>query len=115
MLGKPADPRDAARMLAQLSGRTHRVVSGVCLKSLRGRDSGVETTEVRFAPLSRPEIDWYVASGEPMGKAGAYAVQGLGARFIVSLAGSYSNVVGLPARLVYEMLLRAGFERLARP
>jgi septum formation protein len=106
ILGKPADAEDAARMLRQLAGRTHRVITGVCvLLSPRGPDdSKYEVTLVTFAPLSEQEISDYVRSGEPMDKAGAYAIQGLASRFVKRIEGSYSNVVGLPIQLVHEML-----------
>lgn len=115
ILGKPRDDADARRMLRWLSGRKHRVVTAVRLR--RGEDSGqeiVETSGVRIAPLSAKEIRWYVATGEPRDKAGAYAVQGLGSRFIESVSGSYSNVMGLPARAVYLLLRDSGDPRLAR-
>jgi septum formation protein len=105
ILGKPGDDGDAARMLRELSGREHRVVTAVRLR--RGQDPGREHAEVsavRIAPLSDEEIAWYVSTGEPRDKAGAYAVQGRGARFIESIAGSYTNVMGLPARGVYALL-----------
>jgi septum formation protein len=105
VLGKPADDAEAARMLALLSGRDHRVVTGVCLLSnaLPGTTL-TEWSRVRFAALSEEELAWYVATGEPRDKAGAYAVQGLGARFIESIEGSFTNVMGLPARAVYRLL-----------
>jgi septum formation protein len=112
ILGKPADAADARRMLRLLSGRRHEVVTAVSV-SLGGEydscptGTGVERTTVEFASLSDEEIDWYVASGEPMDKAGAYAIQGLGSRFVTRIDGSYSNVVGLPVALVYK-LLKAG-------
>jgi septum formation protein len=105
VLGKPSDDADAARMLNLLAGRDHRVVTGVCLLSNAG--PGVTLAEwsgVRFAALSEEEVAWYVATGEPRDKAGAYAVQGLGARFIESIEGSFTNVMGLPARAVYRLL-----------
>lgn len=105
ILGKPRDDGDAARMLRRLAGREHFVVTAVRLR--RGPDSGseaVEVSRVRMAAMSEEEITWYVATGEPRDKAGAYAVQGKGARFIESIAGSYSNVMGLPARAVYRLL-----------
>lgn len=110
ILGKPADAADAARMLRLLSGREHQVVTGVCLIPAPG---GVEITRlsqstVAFAALTPDEVDWYVASGEPMDKAGAYAVQGLASRFVTSIAGSYSNVVGLPVAVLYRMCREAG-------
>lgn len=100
ILGKPADAADARRMLGLLSGRTHQVMTGVCLDS----EVRLATTAVEFAPLSPDEIDQYVASGEPMDKAGAYAIQGLASRFVTRIDGSYSNVVGLPVALVYQLL-----------
>jgi septum formation protein len=105
-LGKPADREDATRMLHLLSGRTHQVITAVACGSDGDVDTRVETTTVEFAPLSAAEIDWYVDSGEPFDKAGAYAIQGLASRFVRQIAGSYSNVVGLPLALVYEMLRR---------
>jgi septum formation protein len=96
ILGKPQDEQDAHRMLSLLSGREHDVMSAVCV--CRGEQSALELsrTKVKFRSLSKAEIAAYWRSGEPQGKAGAYAVQGLGALFIVSLQGSYSGVVGLP-------------------
>jgi septum formation protein len=105
VLGKPVDVADAARMLRLLSGRTHEVVTGVAVIGADGRlRSRHATTTVEFVPLSADEIDWYVGSGEPMDKAGAYAIQGLASRFVSRIEGSYSNVVGLPVALVHEML-----------
>jgi septum formation protein len=115
-LGKPADDAEAARMLGVLSGREHRVVTGLCL--LRDAAPGrteVQWSAVRFAPLSAEEIAWYVATGEPRGKAGAYAVQGLGARFIERIEGSFTNVMGLPARAVYRLLTETRNSWLALP
>jgi len=104
MLLKPADAADARRMLALLSGRRHEVLTGICLR--RGAQSvrDLATTAVWFAPMSEYEIDEYVASGEPMDKAGAYAIQGLASRFIERIEGCYFNVVGLPVALVYRLL-----------
>ena len=105
ILGKPRDDADAARMLSQIAGKEHRVVTGVRLR--KGAEPGreiLEESRVRIAPLSEEEVRWYVATGEPRDKAGAYAVQGKGARFIEAIAGSYSNVMGLPARAVYRLL-----------
>ena len=106
ILGKPADQDDARGMLRQLSGQWHQVLTGVALIDSATSESKVacEITEVKFAVMSRDEIDWYVASGEPMDKAGAYAIQGLGARFIEGIRGDYFNVVGLPVRLLYKMV-----------
>jgi septum formation protein len=108
VLGKPASPDDAARMLRMLSGRSHEVVTGVCLA--RGGDfrSGVETTTVTFAPLAEAEIAWYVGTGEPLDKAGAYHVDGRGALFVSSVSGSPSNVAGLPVRLMLRLAQEAG-------
>jgi septum formation protein len=105
ILGKPLDEADARRMLGALSGRTHEVLTAVCVFH-PGEivDTRIEATAVEFAPLSDADIDWYVSSREPMDKAGGYAVQGLASRFVIRIAGSYSNVVGLPVALVYQML-----------
>ena len=105
ILGKPVDDNDAARMLRLLAGRTHQVVTGVCLVRSNGDivvDS--ETTLVTMAELSDHEIVAYVATGEPMDKAGAYAIQGIASRWIPRIEGDYSNVVGLPVARVYRML-----------
>jgi septum formation protein len=110
ILGKPSGPDDAARMLRMLSGRTHLVISGVCLMK-DGRtvvETEVSVTAVEFAVLSPAEVDWYVASGESMDKAGGYGIQGLASRFVTRIAGSYSNVVGLPIAVVYRMCTKAG-------
>ena len=103
ILGKPEDGADARRMLRLLSGRTHEVLTSVTL-STGNLETRLERTTVEFAALTAAEIDWYVDSGEPMDKAGAYAIQGLASRFIRRIDGSYSNVVGLPVALVYELL-----------
>jgi septum formation protein len=102
ILGKPMDAADATRMLRLLSGRTHEVLTAVCLN----QSCEVEVTEVDFVALTTAEIEWYVASGEPMDKAGAYAIQGLASRFVSAVRGSYSNVVGLPISRVYAMWKR---------
>jgi septum formation protein len=106
ILGKPRDAADAARVLRLLSGRTHEVITGVCLMEAGGSEVSVasETTRVRMNELSDAEIEAYVASGEPMDKAGAYAIQGMASRWIPRIEGDYSNVVGLPVALVYRML-----------
>lgn len=112
MLAKPVDHADAACMLRLLSGRTHQVITGVCLQ-LRTEnsepkagfeDTRSETTEVTFSTLTEDDIRFYVATGEPMDKAGAYAIQGIASRWIPRITGDYSNVVGLPVALVYRML-----------
>lgn len=125
ILGKPVDAEDAARMLRTLSGRAHRVITGVCLikpvpstqhpgprRTSSERDDnrnenlhlGSETTLVTMSEISEKEILDYVATGEPMDKAGAYAIQGIASRWIPRIEGDYSNVVGLPVALVYRML-----------
>jgi septum formation protein len=107
LLGKPADDRDAEEMLRLLSGRVHEVHTGVVLLAGGEQLAEVVTTRVRFLPLTDAEVQWYVATGEPHGKAGAYAIQGRAARFIDSIDGSWSNVVGLPISTVYALLKRA--------
>ncbi len=104
ILGKPADEADARRMLRLLAGREHFVITGICLRSAGGVIEDAETTRVRFLPLSEQEIDAYVASGEPLDKAGAYAIQGLASKFIDRIEGCYFNVVGLPMAKVYGFL-----------
>ncbi len=104
MLGKPEDAVDAARMLRLLSGRTHRVMTGVALVTARRVEVAAEVTGVRFLTLSDEEIAAYVATGEPMDKAGAYGIQGRAARWIPRVEGCYFNVVGLPLALVTTML-----------
>jgi septum formation protein len=113
LLGKPRDEADARRMLRALSGRWHEVLTGVALvRAESGRALvGVERTRVRFAEMSDEEIDWHVATGEPLDKAGAYAVQGRAALFIEAIEGDYWNVVGLPVRLVYELVRKLDGER----
>jgi septum formation protein len=108
VLEKPASPEDARAMLRLLSGRDHEVITGVCVARDSRLRSAVEVTRVEFAPLSDAEIDWYVATGEPMGKAGAYHVGGKGALFVTGSYGSPSNVAGLPVRLVRRLLQEAG-------
>ncbi len=100
ILGKPEDATDAVRMLELLSGRTHDVLTGIALRQGNHVVADVACTRVRFLPLAPQDISWYVATGEPMGKAGGYAIQGYASRFIDQIHGSYSNVVGLPVHLV---------------
>ena len=104
IMGKPIDAADATRMLRALAGQQHRVVTGVFLKRGTYLTGNIASTKVWMAPMSDAEIAEYVASGEPMDKAGAYAIQGVASRFIEQIAGSSSNVVGLPIALVYRML-----------
>jgi septum formation protein len=106
ILEKPGDQNDARRMLRQLNGGWHQVLTGVAVIGASASRVACQTTDVKFAVMSDHEIDWYVSSGEPMDKAGAYAIQGLGARFIEGIRGEYYNVVGLPVRLLYEMISR---------
>jgi len=119
ILGKPRDAEDAARMLRMLSGRLHAVITGVCVvgAGVRGQGPGAsngnaltasETTLVTFCELSDDEIRDYVATGEPMDKAGGYAIQGIASRWIPRIEGEYSNVVGLPVALVWRMLRELG-------
>jgi septum formation protein len=105
VFGKPLDEEDAVEMLRRLSGRDHWVYTGVCLRSQHRSLDDLAATRVTFCPLTEEEIEEYVASGEPFDKAGAYAIQGLASKFISSIEGSYSNVVGLPVSLVYRHLL----------
>lgn len=106
ILAKPADESDARRMLQLLAGREHHVFTGVVAIS-RGREiAELAATRVRLLPLGMDEIQWYVATGEAMGKAGAYAIQGRAARFVDWIEGSWSNVVGLPVALVDQMIRR---------
>ena len=104
MLGKPEDADDAGRMLRLLSGRRHQVLTGICLRRGAARICDWAATQVWFAPMSTDEIAAYVASGEPMDKAGGYAIQGLASKFIERIDGCYFNVVGLPVALVYRHL-----------
>jgi septum formation protein len=104
ILGKPEDAADAARMLRLLSGRTHRVITGVAGVTAHATEVAAEVTGVRFLTLSDQEIANYIATGEPMDKAGAYAIQGRAARWIPRVEGCYFNVVGLPIALVSTML-----------
>jgi septum formation protein len=104
ILGKPADAADAARMLRLLSGRSHRVITGVALVTAKHTEVAAEVTGVRFLALSEEDIAAYIETGEPMDKAGAYAIQGRAARWIPRIVGDYFNVVGLPVSLVTTML-----------
>jgi septum formation protein len=109
ILGKPDSEADAAAMLGKLSGRTHLVHTGIALRTREGREfMGISTTSVLFAHLTAAQIKAYWASGEPQGKAGAYAIQGLGAVFVANISGSYTGVMGLPLYETAEMLRAAG-------
>jgi septum formation protein len=115
MLAKPADEKDAERMLRLLSGRSHQVITGVCLMGRsrtkqRFEDVRSEATTVTMQPLSDEEIRFYARSGEPMDKAGGYAIQGIASRWISRIEGDYSNVVGLPVSLIYRMLREHGVQ-----
>jgi septum formation protein len=105
ILGKPADKQDAVRMLRLLAGRSHQVITGVCIVSPGGiQDVGSESTLVAMSAVSENDIHSYVESGEPMDKAGAYAIQGIASRWIARIEGDYFNVVGLPVALLWRML-----------
>jgi len=104
ILNKPADSSDALRMLRRLSGHVHVVTTAVCLVRAGGEDVRAETTRVTMAPFTDAEAHAYVATGEPMDKAGAYAIQGWASRWVTRIEGDYFNVVGLPVALVWRML-----------
>lgn len=104
ILGQPIDDADARRMLALLNNGWHEVLTGVALVKVGGESRvAYETTRVRFAEMSQNEIDWYISTGEPFGKAGAYGIQGKAALFIEEIQGDYFNIMGLPIRLAYEL------------
>lgn len=113
ILGKPADELEATEMLRRLRGRVHDVYTGVALVDPSGGESAVERTQVWFDAVTDEDISWYVSSGEPVDRAGAYAIQGLASRFIPRIEGSYSNVVGLPVALVSSILRRRKPVRLS--
>ena len=113
VLGKPKDEQDAHRMLRLLSGRAHEVHTGVCLRMPDGRElCGVDTTQVHFMEMTDEMIDRYIATKEPMDKAGAYGIQSTAGIFISHIEGSASNVIGLPLGLVTEFFTEAGIEIL---
>jgi septum formation protein len=116
LLEKPVDAADAVRMLGLLAGQTHMVYTGVTLENVESgyRETRVSESEVRILPLSRQDIEWYVGTGEPLDKAGSYAVHGIFAMFIESIHGSYTNVVGLPLATLFQMLRRAGIDPLVK-
>jgi len=114
ILGKPKDEADAARMLRMLSGRAHEVHTGVCLRLPDGRElCGVDTAKVHFMPLTEENIRRYIATGEPMDKAGAYGIQGRAGVFISHIEGSPSNVIGLPLGLLTRFFDEAGVDYFA--
>ena len=106
IFGKPTDPADAAAMLAQLAGRNHRVLTAVAVGLGPRREQVLSRSQVSFAPLGADEIEAYVSTGEPMGKAGAYGVQGRAAAFIAHISGSYSGIMGLPLYETAQLLRR---------
>ena len=110
LLGKPATPAEARQMLGRLSGRAHRVLSGIALAppGAGGVRSAVSSTRVVFRPLTDEEIRWYVGTGEPLDKAGAYGVQEKGGLLVARIEGSYSNVVGFPLERFYELAKTCG-------
>lgn len=112
LLGKPADPAEARAMLARLAGRRHEVFTGVALRDPHAErlERSVARTSVDIAPLSADRIAWYVDTGEPLDKAGAYAIQGLGALFVTHIEGNYTNVVGLPLPAVHDLFVRLGHD-----
>ncbi len=112
-LGKPADESDAVDMLLELSGRAHKVVTGVALRGADRLQTTLSVTEVRFREIRRDEARHYWQSGEPRDKAGAYGIQGLGGAFVESIRGSYSGVVGLPVFETVELLRNAGLDVIA--
>jgi septum formation protein len=116
ILEKPADHDDAVRMLTTISGRVHEVFTGLtlCNRAVDRSYTKVVTTRVKMLSLSPEEVEWYASTGEPMDKAGAYAVQGIGAMFIESIEGSYTNVVGLPLAELFTMMKTAGLEPVAK-
>jgi septum formation protein len=109
VLGKPGDVRDAERMLALLAGRTHRVLTAIAVQQGRRRRAALNVSRVRFAPLTRTQIARYAATGEPLGKAGAYGIQGAAAAFVEHIAGSYSGIMGLPLFETAQLLRSIGF------
>jgi septum formation protein len=108
VLGKPEDVADAVRMLLLLQSRVHQVHTGLCLQRDREVHSFVDTAGVRFRPMSEAQARWYAATGEPMDKAGSYAIQGIGALFVAAVEGSFATVMGLPVERLSEVLARLG-------
>lgn len=114
VLEKPADSDDARRMLGAIAGKTHMVFSGLTVMRIEPsyHETHVAATEVRMLPMTAHDIDWYARTGEPLDKAGAYAAQGIGGMFVDSVHGSFTNVVGLPLALLFQMLRKAGIDPL---
>jgi nucleoside triphosphate pyrophosphatase len=112
LLGKPQDPTDARRMLARIAGREHTVLTAVALDEpgRNRRTAAVATSQVRMATMSPEEIEWYVDTGEPLDKAGSYAIQDLGALFVEEVFGNYTNVVGLPLPLTFRLFRELGYD-----
>jgi len=115
VLGKPADDEETVAVLRRLSGRTHEVLTGVALLASHEEQSDIASTRVTFRELTAGDIAWYVGTGEPRGKAGAYAIQGIASRFVTRIDGSYTNVVGLPIALVDRLLRAIQGRGLAHP
>lgn len=109
VLGKPDSEESARNMLIRLSGRTHEVLTGLCVLHERQCHLGISKTEVQFSSLSDREIEDYLKTGEPLDKAGAYAIQGYASRYVEKIDGCYFNVVGLPISLLYRMLQKIGY------
>jgi septum formation protein len=117
LLGKPRDAAEAIAVLSRLAGREHLVATGLALYEPGADGDGdgreavtVELTRVEMAPMSRPEVEWYVATGEPLDKAGSYAIQGHGALFVEAVDGNYTNVVGLPLPATYRLFAELGYD-----
>lgn len=108
ILGKPANPAEAAAYLRRLQGRSHRVYTGLSLLTPQGEKQGFDMAEVHFAPMSEEEIAWYVSTGDPMDKAGAYGIQGDACCFVRGITGNYFTVMGLPLPLLYRYLRELG-------
>lgn len=108
IIGKPRSPEDAVRTLTRMQGRWHTVYTGLAVLKTGYSDVRFVTTRVKFRPMSEKEIRWYVSTKDPLDKAGSYGAQGLGSVFVESIDGNYFNVIGLPAPVLYEMLLKAG-------
>jgi septum formation protein len=111
VLNKPADVEDAVRMVMLLQGRTHQVHTGLCLQQDQDQHSLVDTAQVKFRPLTEAQARWYVATGEPMDKAGGYGIQGIGALFVEDVQGSFATVMGLPVERLSGLLDQLGLLR----